>query len=144
MNSPRRKVVLIDFDGTLNSYKSRFDRDRPEMLPDPPLPGAIAFLRRMCASGAYEPVIFTTRAVMEDDLQPGGGAYKDNPLVQREIKAWLVAHGLEPVAAQSIRITGAKLPCALIIDDRAFRFEGSYPTPKEMDQMAADKQRKHA
>lgn len=139
MNEGRRKIVLIDFDGTLNSYKTKFDRNRPELLPDPPLPGAIAFMRRMCASGVYQPVIFTTRVAMEDDLEPGGAAFRDSPTVQRAIRAWLIEYGLEPVAAQSVRVTCHKVPCSLIIDDNAFRFEGKYPSPTEMDALTVSK-----
>lgn len=134
-----RKTVLIGFDGTLNSYKTGFIPNKPDMLPDPPTPGAIAFLKRTAHSPRFNPVIFTARVLEMSDAMPGGGSYQDNPMVVRAIREWLVEHGLEPVLAQSIRITAAKLPNSLIIDDNGFRYEGSWPTPAEMDELTAPK-----
>ncbi len=135
--SGRRKVVLIDFDGTLNSYKTGFVPDRPDLLPDPPNSGAITFLRLLMASPKYEPVIFTSRALETSDFMPGGGSYVDSQRVVRAIRDWLVEHGLSALSAQSIRITAAKLPNSLIIDDNGFRFEGKWPDVHEMDKLTA-------
>lgn len=120
-----KKVVLVDFDGTLNSYRSGFEPNAPEHLPDGPNPGAIAWLRRVVASGQYEPVIFTTRVYDErtDD---------DREIVKSSIRGWLVRHGLEQVVATSIQITSRKIKCSLIVDDNAWRFEGTWPSPAEM------------
>lgn len=134
-----RKRILIDFDGTLNSYKTGFLPHQPGMLPDPPNPGAITFLRQLVTNPKYEPVIFTARALEASDMMPGGGSYVDSQVVVRAIRDWLIEHGLSAVAAQSIRITAAKLPNSLIIDDRGFRFEGKWPSTVEMDALTAEK-----
>lgn len=120
-----KRVVLIDFDGTVNSYRTPFDPDRPWELPDPPNPGAIAFLRAMVASQRLRPVIFTTRVYNSDDDS-------DSLQVGRAILEWLVRHGMERPTAAAIDVTSRKIPCALIIDDNAWRFEGSWPDGNEL------------
>lgn len=123
-----KRVILIDFDATLNSYVSGFEPLRPEHLPDPPIPGAIGFVRRLCASSLYKPVIFTTR-VYDETLD------RDSTKVIYAIRDWLAHYGLEPVVAQQMEVTSRKIMNSLIIDDKAFRFEGRYPTPSEIDEM---------
>jgi hypothetical protein len=130
-----KKRVLVDFDGTINSYRTPFDHERPWHLPDPPVPGAIAWLRRVFASGVYEPVIFTTRVYSAE-------VDGDDVRVASEIRDWLGRHGLERVVADQMVVTSRKLPCALIVDDNAFRFEGVYPTPHQMAELTATKRRR--
>lgn len=121
----QKKVILVDFDGTLNSYRSGFDASRPEHLPDAPNPGAIGWLRRLITTRQYEPVIFTTRALIRQTGQV-------NPVVVEAIRDWLLKHGLEREAAHSVQVTCIKLPCSLMVDDNAFRYEGKFPTPEEL------------
>lgn len=122
-----KKTILIDFDKTLNSYTSGWKGD-PWNLPDPPVPGAVAFIRRMIASSSYDPVIFTTRALNKRTMDV-------EPRVEKAIRAWFVKHGLEPGAAATLRTTCHKIPCSLIIDDKAFRFEGKYPTTEQLGEL---------
>lgn len=120
----QKKTILVDFDGTLNSYKTKFDFSRPAYLPDPPNPGAIGWLRRLLVT-QYEPVIFTTRALVRNTGQV-------NPEVVEAIKDWLLKYGLEPHAVEAVQVTCIKIPCSLIVDDNCWRFEGRFPTPEEL------------
>jgi hypothetical protein len=119
-----KKTILVDFDGTLNSYRSGFDAGRPHYLPDAPNPGAIGWLRRLMVT-QYKPVIFTTRALLRQTGQV-------NVEVVEAIRDWLYTHGLEKPAADAIEVTCIKIPCSLIVDDNAWRFEGKWPTPEEL------------
>jgi len=126
----RKKVVLVDFDGTLNSYKSGFDGKRPQHLPDSPNPGAIGWLRRVYATSVYEPVIFTTRVLNQ-------ATGEDDPFVVEAIRDWLINYGLEKMVVHNLRITAKKVPCSLLVDDRAFRYEGKFPDPAEMTKLTS-------
>src|ERR1041385_5858519 len=108
----RKRRILVDFDGTINSYRTRFDPSLPWLLPDPPLDGGIEFLSGLAKSGDLEPVIFTTRV--------WGWSKEIESRVRVEIRNWLAQYGLEPWIVADIVITAEKIPCSLIIDDHAY------------------------
>lgn len=97
------KIIGLDFDGVLNSYKSW--RGPTEI--DDPVPGAREFVEALIADG-FTPFIFTTRAEW--------GEGRD------AIRAWLTKHGFPP----GIKITNEKHAALLYVDDRGFRFEGDF------------------
>jgi len=99
-------TVAIDFDGVLYSYTTGWHG--PAGLPDPPVEGGLAFVEELLYNG-YKVVIHSSRAVRE------AGAVA--------IESWLVEHGF-PVSDMSIEPVKPK--AILYIDDRAFRFEGSF------------------
>lgn len=107
-----RYRVAVDFDGVLHSYLSPWVD--AETIPDPPVPGAIEWLREIAAH--FSVVIFTTRG--------------KTPEGQRAVRHWLHENGLEwGVNA----VVTAEKPAALVyLDDRALRFEGRFPTKDEI------------
>lgn len=112
-----KKRVLIDFDGVIHSYRSGWvDRFT---IPDPPIPLAIYWLNELIEDPEWEPVIFTSRASTR---------YETDLRANNAIRDYLVLHGLNRQKAQSLVITGEKLPAVLMIDDRAFKFEGTFPS----------------
>lgn len=98
-----KQTIVIDFDGVLHSYASGWKG--ASVVPDPPTPGAreaIAKLRE-----TYTVVVVSSRC-----HQPGG---------IEAIQAWLLYHniGVDDV-------TNDKPPHIVVVDDRAFRFEGDW------------------
>lgn len=93
-----KKLILIDLDGVLNTYTGNFDKDFIPAMKD----GAKEFLER--ASKRFEFRLFTTR----------------NRLLSSK---WLIDNGLDKFITD---VTNIKEPCYLYIDDRCYKFKGSY------------------
>ena len=125
MNNP---IICVDFDGVIHSYVSPWVA--PHIIPDPPVPGAIAWLQE------HLPV---------PDALGMAGPY-EGPIVQiyssrskywrgrRAMKRWLIQHGLpRQYIDDGILKFPTKKPAAfLTIDDRAICFDVSCPTTAEM------------
>lgn len=108
------KTILVDFDNVIYSYESGW-KGATE-LPDPPHTDALSFLYACWESKDIEAVIWTSR--VHDDVDGKAEA---------AIRTWLHLHGLSREVANSLKITNSKPPAVLIIDDRAFKFEGYFP-----------------
>lgn len=106
----KRWTIAVDFDGVIHSYTSPWVA--PEVIPDPPVDGAIEWLNKMV--NKFDVVIFTTRA----KTTAGSNA----------VGRWLHDHGV-----YGSWTTTAIKPAALVyIDDRAWRFEGRFPSAHEI------------
>ena len=104
------KIICFDFDGVLHSYESGWQG--AHVIPDPPVPGAIQFLKDVVASEEYEAHIFSSRS-----HQSGGiGA----------IISWLLQNGIEKAELEKIRFPSVKPPAFVTIDDRAIQFDGNF------------------
>lgn len=105
-----RKTICVDFDGVIHSYASGW-RGATE-IPDPPVDGAIEWLAR--AAERFDLAITSVR-----NAQPGA---------IEAMRAWLRAHGLPERVLERVRFPRHKLPAEIYVDDRAFRFEGTFPS----------------
>lgn len=106
-------TICVDFDGVIHSYTSPWVS--PEVIPDPPVPGAIDWLNEIQSKFAV--VIHTTRAV--------------TPLGQAAVVEWLDANGC--LGAIEMMVTNTKEPALVYIDDRGYRFTGAnFPTAREI------------
>ena len=105
-----RKTLAIDFDGVIHAYTSGW-RGALE-IPDPPVEGAIAWLE--AAAERFDLAIFSVRAA--------------HPGAIDAMRAWLRAHGLAERVLERVRFPIQKPPAEVYIDDRAFRFEGTFPS----------------
>lgn len=112
-----KPILCLDFDGVLHSYSSGWKG--ADVIPDPPVPGAIAFLRE--AVKHFRVAIFSSRS-----NQPGGieamcrwlGYHVlDQRLSDQEELAW----------AGAIEWPTEKPPALVTIDDRALTFDGTWP-----------------
>ncbi len=102
-NKPKRKPnLVVDFDGTINSYLSGWKG--PDNIPDPPTKGAKEALDQL--SKHFRIIIFSVRAETED------GA--------RGIKEYMEKYSLPFNKIQY------KKPVGLIIDDNCIRFTGDW------------------
>lgn len=111
----RRDTICVDFDGVLHSYSSGWKGGT--VIPDPPVPGAIEWLAR--AHERYELAILSTRT------RESGAA--------DAMRAWLRAHGLAPEIVERISFPRSKPSARVYIDDRGWRFEGTFPSLEEID-----------
>ena len=117
-----RGSIAVDFDGVIHQHVSPWIGD-PTHIPDPPVPGAIAWLTAMIES--YDVFIFTCRL-----LTP-----KRSP-VERAMCVWLAAHGAEERVIHALHFVTEKPHAGIYLDDRAVRFEGTFPSLDEINAAA--------
>jgi len=116
----RKKPVLsVDFDGVIHSYKSGWQGALT--ISDPPTPGALEFLKR--ATDSFEINIYSSRSHVAGGIDA--------------MKAWLwreaeKEYNSTPAWLEKIVFPEHKPSAFLIIDDRAFCFEGRWPTMGEI------------
>ena len=117
MNKP---IICIDFDGVIHSYSSGWKG--ADVIPDPPVPGAIAWLRE--AINHFEVHIYSSRSG-----QPGGLS-----AMWQWVGQWVAKERLsddEDLAWCSSLKWPTEKPAALItIDDRALTFDGQWFSPR--------------
>lgn len=106
-----KPIICIDFDGVLHSYSSGWQG--PDVANDPPVKGAIEWLRGLIVGGQCDPQIYSSRS-----RQDGGIICMKN---------WLIKHGLEIEHADALQFPTQKPAAFLTIDDRAFCFKGEFP-----------------
>lgn len=103
---PHRKMILIDFDGVLHSYKSGWTG--PEYIADAPLPGAIDWLASLVRNKLLDVRIFSARC--------------NDPRGIIVMRHWLVMHGFPIPYLEYLTFQPGKPKAHLIIDDRAEQF----------------------
>lgn len=110
MSKPKdeRYTIAVDFDGVLHQYITPWTN--AHTIADPPVEGAIKWLREM--SKHFDIVIHSTRCRSWQGRQA--------------IMDWLIAYGWNPL--DHIRLSNTKPTALIYIDDRAWRFEGKFPT----------------
>jgi len=115
-----KPILCLDFDGVLHSYTSGWQG--AEVIPDPPVPGAMAFLDR--AVERFTVAIYSSRS-----NQPLGIV-----AMQTWLRLQLYKHCVPSDAAKraeeiyaAIEWPTAKPPALLTIDDRAITFTGVWP-----------------
>ncbi len=118
MSNPRGGTICLDFDGVLNSYTSGWTGLTD--LPDTPVLGAQDFCKALIDAGYYV-VILSTRFTPR---KPGDDpAFEADTLVGvKTVQAWLEKYNFP----KELKLVTNKPPALLYIDDRGFRFEGSF------------------
>lgn len=111
--SEKRYTIAVDFDGVIHSYTTPWVSE--DVIPDPPVPGAVAWLRDI--SRKFDVVIFTTRAHSEAGVAA----------VRQALTDWGVTE------AVGWEITYEKVPALVYVDDRGYRFTGdNFPTADQI------------
>lgn len=110
-DNDEQKILLLDFDGTINNYK-KFGKDECDLEGLEPLPGAFKFIMD-CLDNNIKVKIFTTRA--------------SHPSFVIACGQWFEKFGMPDKYMKQITVTNVKGPHDYILDDRA-NFEGVYPT----------------
>lgn len=150
------KDLCIDFDGVIHSYKSGWKGIT--VIPDDPVSGAIEWLVNLPSNG-YQPCIYSSRS----KTWLGRKAMKKwfeihllneirtlvNLPDNEKFGSWrwkILSYwpGLDPwdiwvveachhFSHKILKYPSKKPPAYLTIDDRAIRFNGTFPTTEEMD-----------
>lgn len=110
----RPYILCVDFDGVLHSYSSGWKGEME--IPDPPVPGAFEWLARVASSTRFEVNVYSSRSKFK-----GGVA---------AMKTWFRRHGFSEGYLDLLKFPTQKPAASMTIDDRAFRFEGDFPTPE--------------
>ena len=117
------KTICVDFDGVIHSYESGWQGW--ECIPDPSVKGAITWLYHM--SKAYDVCIFSTRS-----QSPEGIAAMRNAIERWALEMYMTGQELKDFLGR-LRFPTNKPPAVLTIDDRAFCFQGTFPTKEEIE-----------
>jgi len=117
----KRYTVAVDFDGVLHRYDSPWVAHH--VIPDLPVDGAIEWLHRTIQK--FDVVIFSTRCTTWRG--------------RRAVRRWLRLHGgalwheaLGSVGLEDIKLAHSKPAALVYIDDRAWRFDGRFPSADEI------------
>jgi hypothetical protein len=106
-----RKTLCVDFDGVLHEYISPWTF--ADEIADGPVPGALDWLVAMLGEG-FDVCVYSSRS-----KDPAGIA---------AMRAWFAKHGMDADILEQLDFPTEKPAAYLTIDDRAFRFEGDFPT----------------
>ena len=122
-----RYDIACDWDGVIYSFVTGFP-ERPNEFADDPVPGAINWLTE-CHMAGKTVVINSTRLEYNDEVTA-------KEIVDAMV-AWLVRNGCPSEVAHGLHFwTDEGKPRARVyIDDRGYRFEGTFPSVTEMGLM---------
>ncbi len=94
----KRKTILIDLDGVLNTYDGNYSENYiPEVKK-----GAKEFIKKL--NKDYDLILFTTRNSLE-------------------ATKWLIENKIDKYFKN---VTNVKIPAYIYLDDRAIKFSGDY------------------
>ena len=110
-------TIICDFDGVIHSYTSGWKG--ADVIPDPPVPGAIEWINEM--ANHFQIAIFSSRSGQDGGID--------------EMRKYMMKHGLDTEHLRENRVFFAKdkVPALMSIDDRGFRFNGTFPSKLEID-----------
>jgi hypothetical protein len=103
------KTLLVDFDGVIHSYKIGWQG--AAVIPDPPVPGAIEWLRQ--ASKRFSVCVYSSRTHQDGGVEA--------------MRNYLLRHGMAQEELEQIAFPEHKPPAHMTIDDRALCFTGEWP-----------------
>lgn len=107
-------ILVVDFDGVIHSYTSGWTR--VDDIRDPPVPGALAFLR--AALDYFNVAIFSSRSSSKSGIDA--------------MKSWLLRWATENDAyggwVHELSFPTTKPSAFVTLDDRAITFTGTFPS----------------
>lgn len=113
------RTVLVDFDGVIHSYTSPFTT--ADEIKDPPVPGAFEWLAKMVnfkgeKGETFKICIYSSRSKSTRGIQA--------------MTNWFRVHGMPEVVLSELTFPVSKPAAVMTIDDRAWLFQGYFPTPQ--------------
>lgn len=126
MGDVRKPILCLDFDGVLHSYSSGWQG--ADAIPDPPVPGAIAFL--WDAIEHFDVQILSSRS-----HQPGGIDAMQEWLARWDRDYWKDRPGGRPRTCLTlcVKFPTEKPPAMVTLDDRAVTFTGVFPSIESLE-----------
>lgn len=125
---PPKPVLAIDFGGVINSYRSGWQG--ATSLPDPPNEGAIEFLLK--ATERFQVAVYSARFA----------DFSSSHAARQAVRDWLVRYGVpasritmhdnQKARDNTIWLADKKPRASVTLDDRAYRFEGTFPDLEEL------------
>lgn len=120
-----RYTVAVDFDGVLHSYSSPWIN--AHTIPDPPVPGALQWLHGILQD--FDVVIYSTRCK----------TWRGRRAVRRWIydnarSYWYESGIPSDRGLEDVKLSYEKPPALIYLDDRAWRFEGTFPSAEQIHQ----------
>ena len=123
---PKEPILCVDFDGVLHSYSSGWRG--PRHIPDPPVAGAIEWVRDLLGCPDNEGI-----GPRYHEFRVTIYSSRSRYFLGRWVmKRWLIKHGLTKYEVELIDFPTQKPPAFLQIDDRAWTFDGTFPSVAEM------------
>jgi hypothetical protein len=117
---PKQYTVVLDFDGVVHLYDSPWQG--ADIIPDPPVPGALDFICQVVNHPELKLAIFSSRS----DTFAGREAIRD--WLYRHLQYYLQSGDKADDVLKKIALPQHKPPAILYIDDRGFHFNGTFPT----------------
>lgn len=115
---PYKPILCVDFDGVIHSYTSGWQG--LSTINDPPVPGAIAFLRE--AVKHFRVAIYSTRS------SDGAGIRAMREYIGYHVADQRLSDDEELAWASAIEWPTQKPSAFVTLDDRALTFTGTFPT----------------
>lgn len=107
-----RYILCVDFDGVIHSYSSGWQG--AAVISDPPVEGAFQWLASLLNTSSFEVNIYSSRS-----KEPGG---------IEAMRSWFRANGFPVRLFDDLKFPTMKPAASMTIDDRAFCFEGDFPS----------------
>jgi len=109
----------VDFDGVIHSYSSGWASNQTQevaatIIRDPPVKGAFEWLATMALDNRFEICVYSSRSKYDGAINA--------------MKTWMLEHGFDRDAISHLQFPTKKPAANMTIDDRAFCFEGDYPS----------------
>jgi hypothetical protein len=116
MKCKRKVTIAIDFDGVLHSFKSGWQGHGK--ISDPPVEGAIEWLKMLIHSDKVVPSIYSARSW--------------KLFGNRRMKKWLMKYGLTKKEVKRLKFWRRKPIDDFILDDRCEKFTGKFLSINEI------------
>ena len=112
-----KQTIICDFDGVIHSYTSGWKG--ADVIPDPPVIGAIEWLTDMAHD--FKIAILSSRSCQDGGIDA--------------MRKYVLANGVDPehIRKKNIFFPTEKVPAIMSIDDRGFRFNGTFPSKLEIE-----------
>lgn len=104
-------IISVDFDGVIHRYDSGWQGI--DTIPDPPVEGSFDFLQEL--NEHAQVAIYSSRSASDKG--------------RNAMREWMIKHGLsKDFVYEELSFPEDKPPAQVSIDDRAVRFEGTFPS----------------
>lgn len=110
-------IIAVDFDGVIHNYTSKFTTIGD--IADEPVHGAIPWLE-LLLNNNFRVAIYSLRCAQQEGILG--------------IAAWLHKNGMSHENVERLHFYHQKPMASVFIDDRAFHFEGTFPTVQYLTQ----------